>query len=298
MNFTDNQRGAALMVGSMASFTVNDAFMKSLSDALPLFQALAIRGAGTTMALFVLAAAFGQLTLQMPRRDWGLMALRTLMEMGAAFFFISSLFNMPIANVTAIIQALPLTVTLAGALFLGEAVGWRRMLAILIGFAGILLILRPGSEGFTIFSVYALAAVICVTVRDLAARRMSRATPSVFAAFVAACGVTIFAAIGATFVEWQPVGAKEAMQLGGAMFFIIGGYVFSVAAMRSGDIGFVAPFRYTSLVVALLLGLVFFQEWPDVLTQIGAFIVVATGLFTLLRERHVARRGAAELRLR
>jgi S-adenosylmethionine uptake transporter len=68
--------------------------------------------------------------------------------------------------------------------------------------------------------------------------------------------------------------------------------------MRSGDIGFVAPFRYTSLVVALLLGLVIFQEWPDALTQIGASIVVATGLFTLLRERHVARRGAVELRQR
>ena len=171
-------------------------------------------------------------------------------------------------------------------------------MAILIGFVGVLLIVRPGGEGFSVYSVYVLAAVICVTVRDLAARRMSAATPSVLAALIAASGVTVFASVGAFFVEWQPVAFKEAMQLGGSMFFIIGGYVFSVAAMRSGEIGFVAPFRYTSLVVALILGLVFFQDWPDALTLGGAAIVVATGLFTLLRERHMRRHGAAELRLR
>ena len=74
------------------------------------------------------------------------------------------------------------------------------------------------------------------------------------------------------------------MQIACATLFLICGYIFSVTAMRSGDIGFVAPFRYTSLLVALVLGVVFFGEWPDLLTIIGAVIVVATGLFTLFRE--------------
>ncbi|SIO52515.1 EamA-like transporter family protein [Rhodovulum sp. ES.010] len=124
---SDNMRGAALMMGSMAAFTFNDACMKALSDAVPFFQALFLRGCGTILLLLILARAMGGLRLRLPRCDWGRIAVRTLAEIGAAFFFITALFNAPIANVTAIIQTTPLSVTLAGAVFLGEPVGWARL---------------------------------------------------------------------------------------------------------------------------------------------------------------------------
>jgi drug/metabolite transporter (DMT)-like permease len=184
-------------------------------------------------------------------------------EIGAAWFFITALFHLPLANVTAIIQTIPLAVTLAGALFLREPLGWRRFTAILVGFAGVLLIVRPGTEGFTLYSVYALISVLFVTIRDLATRRLSASVPSFTVAISAAAGVGLFGAAGDTARQRLGRGLPRAgLFLAGASLFIVGGYIFSVMVMRVGDLATVAPFRYTSLIFALLLGFVFFGEWP------------------------------------
>lgn len=291
------------MMGSMTAFTLNDACMKSLSGEIPLFQALVLRSFAVIMFLGYMAWRSGTFRTRIERKDQMLIALRTAVEIAAAFFFLSALFHLPIADVTAILQALPLTVTLAGAVFLGEAVGWKRLLAILVGFSGVILILRPPllfgeDSGFSIYSIYVLLAVACVTVRDLCARRISVAVPSMTIALAAAVGVMAFGVVGSLTQPWQPVSTASVLWLGGASFFVIGGYIFSVSAMRSGEIGFVAPFRYTSLVAALLLGLIVFDDWPDQLTLLGSAIVVATGLFTLYRERQTTKRQRPGLRLR
>ncbi len=287
VQFSDNTRGALFMMGSMTAFTINDAFMKALSDELPLFQALFVRGLATVICLSVLCAVMGQLRFSLTRRDWGLLLLRAIGEVGGAYFFITALFHLPIANVSAILQALPLTVSLAAAVFLREALGWRRVTAICVGFCGVLLIVRPGGADFNIYSLYALAAVACVTLRDVVVRRLSPDVPSVLVALIAAIAVMVFGGFASLLIEWQPFTVKASLQLGGSALFIIFGYVFSVAAMRVGEIGFVAPFRYTSLLVALVLGVVVFGAWPSGLTLVGAFVVVATGLFTLYRERRL-----------
>lgn len=289
---TANAQGALLMMASMASFTLNDACMKALSDELPLFQAIFLRGIATTVFMYFLARALGGLRFRWPAREWRLIALRTATEIGAAYFFISALFNMPIANATAILQVLPLAITLAGALFLGEAVGWRRLTAILVGFSGVMLIVRPGFEGFNIYSVNVLLAVVCVTARDLFARRLSAEVPTMLVAFVNAAAVTVFFGVGSVFTDWAPLSSTSLMQLGGASVLIIGGYVFSVSAMRVGEIAIIAPFRYTSLLWALILGLAVFGEWPSGVTLIGAAIVVATGIYTFYRERRMSRDAA------
>lgn len=288
MVLTPNIRGAAFMTGSMTAFTFNDALIKLLGEHIPFFQVLFLRSVGVTLFLVMLAWGTGALRRPIARRDRVLIAIRTLAEIAAAFFFISALFNMPIANVTAIIQALPLTVTLAAALVFKEPVGWRRFTAIGIGLFGVFLIVRPGGEGFNLYSIYALLAVVGVTVRDLAARRLADDVPSLTVATMAAVGVLIFSATGAVFIDWVPLSAGDWGLLAGAVGFIFWGYLFSVMAMRGGEIGVVAPFRYTSLIAALLLGWFVFGDWPDVLTQIGAGIVVATGLFTLWREHRQA----------
>lgn len=282
---TDNQRGAALMIASMTAFTLNDACMKALGAELPLFQAIFLRGVLASVALYALVRFYGRLSLPVGAKDRWLVALRTGCEVGAAFFFISALFNMPIANVTAILQALPLTVTLAGAVFLREPVGWRRWLAILVGFVGVVLIVRPGTDGFTLYSVYALLAVACVTVRDLAARRMSAGVPSTTAAFFAALGVAVLGAVGSIGSDWVAVSAGSVGLLVLATGFLVVAILTSVMTMRVGDLAVVTPFRYTSLLVALILGLVVFGEWPDALTLIGAGVIIAMGLFTIWREQ-------------
>jgi len=291
-NMSNNLRGALLMMGSMAAFTFNDASMKALSDEIPLAQAVFLRGIATTLLLALLTWRMGGLRLGFPRRDWALVALRTVAEIASAYFFISALFNMPIANATAILQALPLSVTLAGSVFLGEAVGWRRLSAILVGFVGVMLIVQPGAAGFNTFSVYAVLAVGFVTVRDLASRQLSARVPSLMVALIASVAVTASFGAASVVQPWAMPSSLAWGQLAAASFFIIGGYVFSVMTMRTGEISAITPFRYTSLLWALLLGLVLFGEWPDRLTLVGAFIVVATGIFTLMRERRLARRAA------
>lgn len=288
---SDNMRGAALMVGSMACFGFGDACIKALGGAMPLSQVLTIRGLAASVFIALLARVFGQLRFDMPRRDWGLIALRAGSEVGAAYFFLTALLNMPFANVTALLQMLPLTVTLASAVIFAEPVGWKRWTAIVIGFMGMLLIVRPGTAGFDAWSLYALVAVACVTVRDMATRRMSRAVPSLAVTLMSSLAVLGFAALWSLGQDWQPVTAKTGALLAGASLFIVGGYSLSVFVMRVGEVSFVAPFRYTGLLWALLLGLVFFGEWPTLPTLLGAAIIMGTGIFTLLREARLRRRG-------
>ena len=289
---SDNIRGALIMMGAMCAYTFNDAFMKALADEIPLFQAIFLRGLAAVAFLTVMCRMFGQLRVDFSARDWRLVLVRTAGEIGGTYFFLTALFNMPIANVSAILQALPLAVSLAAALFLAEPLGWRRLSAIVIGFAGVLLIIQPGGNDFSNYSIYALCAVGCVTLRDVAVRRMSRDVPSVFVALVAAVGVTALGAVGSLWIEWQPFSITSGFQLAGATGFLIFGYIASVNAMRFGEISFVAPFRYASLLVALILGVLIFDEWPNALALIGAGTVVATGIFTLYRETKLKQRAA------
>ncbi|MEE4188974.1 MAG: DMT family transporter [Roseobacter sp.] len=280
-----NLQGALLMMASMACFTINDTFIKATGGVVPLSQLLFLRGLLATALIAMLAYSQGAFRVNVPARDWGLIGLRAAAEVCAAYFFLTALLNMPLANVTAILQVLPLTVTLGAALFFKEAIGWRRMIAILIGFAGMLLIVRPGTEGFTVYSVFALTAVACVTLRDLSTRRMSSAAPSLMVTFCSSLAVLLVAGGASVATDWVALTPRLAMLLIASSVFIVGGYLFSVLVMRSGDIAYIAPFRYTGLIWALVLGWLVFGEWPSSVTLIGAGIIVATGVFTLYRER-------------
>jgi drug/metabolite transporter (DMT)-like permease len=255
MIWSDNARGAVLMMGAMAAFTINDAFIKAVGAAVPLAQILVIRGALTTVLVAGLAVTLGALDLRLGRRDAGLVILRSASEVAAAFFFLTALRNLPFANVTAILQVLPLTVTLGAALVFGERVGWRRYLAILVGFLGMLLIVRPSPAGFDPYAGYALAAVLCVTLRDLSTRRMSERVPSLTVTFAASLSVTLVFGAASLGIDWVPLGWRDAGLIGGSVLFISAAYLLSVLVMRAGEISAIAPFRYSGLIWALCLGL-------------------------------------------
>jgi S-adenosylmethionine uptake transporter len=290
---SDNLTGALLMMGSMAAFTFNDAMIKGLSGHVPLFQAMFLRGVLTTVLVAVIAWRMGALARRLPREDWGPVFWRMVGEVGSAYFFISALFNMPLANISAIMQALPLTITLAAALFFRDPVGWKRMAAILAGFIGVMLIVRPGTEGFNIYSVYGLAAVAFVTLRDLATRKLSRDVPSMLVTLITSCAIMVFFGLASLTDDWVAMDARSSALITGASVMVIGGYLCSIMVMRVGEISFIAPFRYTSLLWALILGWVVFGDWPQTITLVGAAIVVASGLFTLYREARVSRRARA-----
>ena len=284
MSLSPNLRGAALMMAGMTSFTLSDACMKAIGTSMPLSQSLLLRGVAVTLILVPVVWRAGAL-VRLGRQGWALMLLRALAEAGAAWFFFLALFHMPLANVSAVMQASPLTIALAAWPVLGQRIGAARMLAILGGLAGVLLIVRPGAEGWGWPVLAALGSVACVTVRDLVSRSLPPDVPTLLVVLVTGAGVAISGALGTPFQpDWVELDGRSLLLLGGTAVMVIGGYAGITAAMRSGEIGFVAPFRYTGLLVAILVGAAAFGTFPDALTLLGAGVVVATGLFTLLRE--------------
>jgi len=212
---------------------------------------------------------------------------RTLGEILATAMYLTALFNMPIANATAILQTVPLATTAAAALILRENVGIRRWAAIVIGFAGVLLIVRPGSDGFTVWSLFALGAVGAILLRDLTSRILPPEIPALGITALSAVAVTVLGAVMSQFDEWKPVSPQAYLYLSGSAIFLLGGYYFILQAMRSGEISAIAPFRYTILLWAILIQIAVFGIWPDLPTLAGSAILVATGLYTLYRERLV-----------
>lgn len=292
MQISDNTRGALYMCIAMAAFTINDASIKAATEAMPLFQAITLRGILTVLGLGAVALSTGRLWRPLNRQDAIALFVRSLAEVGGTVLFLAALVHMPLANISAILQSLPLAVTLTAALVFGDKIGWRRMLAILVGFIGVLIIIRPGGDGFDRWSLMAVASVVCVVVRDLATRRLSRAVPSVTVAVCAAVSVTAMGLVGSLWQPWVPVDGYGAFTIIAAASALVVGYMFVVMVMRVGEISFVAPFRYVSLLVAIVMGWLVFGTFPDFYTLVGSAIVVASGIFTLMRERKLGRMPA------
>ena len=288
----ENLRGSALMVLAMAGFALEDTFIKLLAVDLPVGQILFMMGIGGALVFgfFSLLRGDGLLSRDFLKTP---VLLRNLGEMIAAFGYISALALIPLSTVAAIIQATPLCVTLGAALFMGEQVGWRRWTAIFVGFFGVLLIIRPGMEGFQSASLLAVIGVAGLALRDLSTRVIPAAVStmqlsSYAFATVILIGLALLAvdggAIAPTAVHW--------LQLTAMLVFSILGYYAIVAAMRIGDVSSVTPFRYTRLVFSLIIGILIFGEEPDLLTYTGAALIIGSGLYSILRERRLARKMA------
>lgn len=274
----------------MAGFTLNDALTKYSSQSMNMAQVMLVRGAFAS--LFVGLLAWQRGALVRPRSMLQpLVALRVIGEAGATVSFLVALAHLPIASVSAVLQALPLAVTMGAALVFGEAVGWRRWLAIATGFAGVMVIVRPGFDGFSVYSLVALASVACCAVRDLATKRIPQAIPTMLVSTATSLAMTVVgAALLSPMGGWTPMTAQGTLLLALAAVLVLIGYQFIIMAMRSGEISFIAPFRYTALIWSILLGLLVFGDIPDMPMIVGATIVVGSGLYALYRERVVGRR--------
>jgi len=220
-----------------------------------------------------------------------LVLLRVGAEVFATIAFLTALKHMPLANVTAILQALPLAITMAAALFLSEPVGWRRWIAILIGFIGVLIIVRPGVNGFNIYSLSAVAALILITVREVFTRKLTSKVPTITVALATVIGIGVFSGIMMIGTEWHPVNASSWLLILGAGVAVMIGTFLSVMAMQTGEISFVSTFRYTAMLVAIGVGILIFDDWPDQLTLVGTVTIVATGVYSFYRERGLNRKS-------
>lgn len=290
----DNIRGSALMVLAMLGFAFEDMFIKKMAGALHVGQILIVLGIGGAVVFALIAKAYGDRLLS---RDLAHPAviLRNAGEVVGTMGFVTAIALTPISSASAILQATPLAVTLGAALFLGETVGWRRWLAVVIGLGGVLLIIRPGLQGFDANSLFAVQGVIGLAIRDLATRRIpatitSRQLSTYAFAVIVPTGAVVLWLSGTGLV--MPDGTNM-LRIAAAVVIGVAAYYTLVAATRIGDMSVIAPFRYSRLIFALFIGVLVFGEKPDALTLIGAAIIVTSGTYTLWRESRLRRASLA-----
>ncbi len=270
------------MALSMAAFAIEDMFVKTSSKTLPLGEILILFGLGGTLVFVLLCihnseAIFNKALFSRP------IIIRAICEMTGRLCFTVAIALTPLSSASAILQATPLVVVLGAALFLSEQVGWRRWLAICIGFTGVLMILRPGIEGFEWASMFAVVGTLGFAGRDLA----TRAAPPVFTNYQ--LGVYGFLILIPTGLIMAPFTGGIVIPDSTSSLYIVGAICFGTAAyqsltiaMRSGEVSVVAPFRYTRLIFAFILGFLVFSEQPDFMTIVGSAIVVISGIYSLL----------------
>ena len=290
---SSNIRGSLLMIAAMAVLTMNDAIVKAVSAEMNFGQIMLVRGVFATV--LIAALALHQRALRPLRRVMMKpILLRVAGEVGGTILLLVAIVNLPLAHATAILQMLPLAITLGAALVFREPVGRRRWLAIAAGFIGALIIVRPGGEGFNQFSLFALGAVILCAMRDLATKKIPASIPSLFVTLLTTVSVTIAgAAILVPLGGWTPPSGRALVLLASTAVLLLIGYQCIILALRTGDISAVAPFRYSALLWAMLLGYLVFGDRPDAMMVTGAAIIVLSGLYVFYRERVRARPVAA-----
>lgn len=282
---SENLRGILFMVASMALFGLEDMFLKWAAASLPVGEIIFISGVFGVVVFVLMAWQQGQMVFTKAALNPWVLA-RGLGEMVGTFAYITALATVPLSTVSAVLQAMPLAVTMAAALFMQEQVGWRRWSAIAVGFAGVILVIRPGLDGFRPEALWVLITVAGLTLRDLAARKIP---PQCSTAQVSAWGLIAVALLGALMMAGSGEVAVptpwETYALIGALVFGTAGYWAIIGATRTGEVSVVAPFRYVRLVFAVLIGAFVFHEWPDVITLCGSGLIVASGLYSFARER-------------
>ena len=270
---------------SVLGYILNDTIIKYFAANLPIFQTIFVRGFLVSILITLVCIHRSAFKQSITRKDAPLVITRSILDLSATLFFLTALFNMPLANANAILQILPLTVTLFGAIFLGEKFGWYRAIAIMFGFLGVIFITKPGTSGFNVYSVFAIIAVLFITTREIVTRRISKESSTLLIALITAIAITLSGGIGLIFLgNWMEASPSTFLGLGAASLFIFMAYYFSIPAMQYGEISFVSPFRFTLMLWAVLLGFLVFDEIPDKLTFLGATIIILSGIFTIYRE--------------
>ncbi len=285
----NNRDGILLMVAAMAGFTMEDLFIKQLSSTISIGQILITLGVCSSVFFALMAVWKGHSLLA--GSAWTRATItRMFAESIAAVSFVTALSLVPISTVAAVFQVTPLAITMGTALFLNETVGWRRWVAIFVGFIGVLLIIKPGFSSFDPSVLWVLISVLGVALRDLVTRTIPSNVASSIISFQAFSSLIVAGAIALfiTSESFAPVAKTEITFFGCAIVFSITGYYAIVSAMRVGDASIVAPFRYTRLLFSLLVGIIVFDETIDGLTLLGSFIIIATGLYTFIREQRLS----------
>lgn len=281
---SDNLRAILAMVAAMAIFVVGDSIIKFAGHELPSGEMMFVRGLFASAITLSVAHATGALRSVYAAMT-PLMGLRALGDIGATLLFFLALPRLPFAEVNAIAQFAPLALTAGAAIFLSEPVGWRRWLALIVGLAGVLIIIRPGGSAFDWAALFVIGSVLCVTMRDLLTRYIGMALPALLLTSFSAVSVTIGGLMMLPFETWRMPSGTYLMLLALAGLAVFAGNYWTVVAVRTGEMAVVSPFRYVATPFAVVSGYFVFAELPDSITFLGIATVIGAGLYTVHRER-------------
>lgn len=284
----DTARGILLMIAAIATFTLMDALAKHMMQTYPAMQVTWARYTGqTVLVALVFLPRLG--TVLRTRRP-GLQALRSLLQFGATAFFFLSLGHIGLAEATAITDTNPVLITLGAALFLGEKLGPRRIAGVAAALVGALIIIRPGFGVFQPAALLPLACAICFAGFALTTRFVGTSEPAATSLLYAALfGTLVTSAL--MLVDFQPIATADVWG-----FVLIGGLgalgqFFLIRAFTSAEASVIAPFGYMGILFATCWGILFFGEWPDGWTMVGALVIVGAGLYVWHRETLAARKA-------
>ena len=286
-----NLRAILLMTAAMAAFAISDAFIKQAADVIGTTQCIALISLGNFV---IFAPQVWQHDERILSRNLfhPAVAIRTMGEVMGSFGLVLAITLNPLSTATAIIQAQPLALTLAAAVFLRESVGWRRWVAVAAGFAGVMIIMRPGFGAFDPNLLWTLLAITGLTMRDIGSRMLPRHISSPFALTWAVALLTVIATMLMFFDRgWTPMDTWTTLCILAATATVTIAFVAITLALRTGEVSAVAPFRYTRIIFAMAIAMIFFAERPDALTWIGTAVIVGSGIYAFWRERQLARRA-------
>lgn len=283
-----NALGALYMTLAALAIVVNDGLIRLATErGLDVYQALFLRGCCMVVIFAVVNGMRGEGMLPVPVSRP--VAVRVTAEVVATSLFFAGLVHLRFANAQTILMLVPFAVT-AVAATLGEQVGARHYLAVLVGFVGVLAVVRPTPSGFSLWTLPVIASTAAIVIRELATRRIEPSLGPLPIALLTAVANTATTGTISAFTSWGTVRPGTVALLVLACFCLAAGYLFSIQTVRVGDLSFSAPFRYTSVLGAVLIGLLLFDETPDTLTAIGCTLIVVAGLMTAAADR-VTRRA-------
>jgi drug/metabolite transporter (DMT)-like permease len=281
------------MIGAMACFIVNDALVKYASQTMPAAQLIFVRGIMASVLVLAVARAMGATSrIREIARGW--VATRAVVDAVASILYLVSLFHLPISSATAINMTSPLIITILAVLLLGERVGAAPWLATGGGFVGVLMIIQPQAEGFNLYALVCLAGTVLLSVRDLITRWVHAGIPSILITLSNTVAVTLLAGAISVLEGWGPVGAVDVALLALAAVFLAAAYFLIVSSTRRGDLSLVAPFRYTGLLFATIVGFVVWGDTPNALAWCGIALLIISGIYVLRASRR-ARTASPEL---
>ncbi len=281
----DNTRGILWMSASVAVFIVNDALIKLAAETAPAVEVIGLRGIFATLWCSLALLSTGGWR-RLPGIAHPAVFIRGLLEAAAALTYLIALSHTPFAIGTAVNLSTPLFLAVLAVVVLKEDVRWRRWTAIVVGFAGVLLVIQPRPGDADLWTWVVVASSLLGAFRDVLGRYIPSSVPTSVMSFWSAAAVGL-AGCALTCVEgWQPVGVRGMCLLFAASLLLASGYQLLMLALRSNaEFAVIGSFRYGSVLGAIVIGYLVWGDVPNELALAGIVVIVASGLYILKRQR-------------